>query len=291
MALQNKKIIYDLLFRTSAETLLEIARDPQALGRGHRILQCPTHLEPASPKSSSCPLRVARRWPVAVTAAGSPLAVPSFFPSRCSAVSFAVSSSRLEARLQPRPLRFHGNLKRSSTRIFASWLRQLFRNNWVVYSSAPSAVRSMFSAISGLIPTGSPYPITGWLPRPRDKITFRWRDSAHRNQKRLMTMPVEEFLRRFLLHVLPRGFVRIRNFGFLANRHRATLLPLCFRFSQSSGRKTSANRIGLLPIVRSLPHSGLARFAVGLCTSVERLSAAQTSSSFARHRVLRLCAA
>src|SRR3984885_15489908 len=49
-------------------------------------------------------------------------------------------------------------------------------------------------------------------------VTFRWRDSAHHNKKRLMTLPVDEFLRRFLLHLLPRGFMRIRNFGFLTNR-------------------------------------------------------------------------
>jgi hypothetical protein len=58
-------------------------------------------------------------------------------------------------------------------------------------------------------------------------VTFRWRDSAHGNKKRLMTLTVDEFLRRFLLHLLPRGFVRIRHFGFLANRRRANLLPLC----------------------------------------------------------------
>ena len=62
------------------------------------------------------------------------------------------------------------------------------------------------------------------------QVTFRWRDSAHGNQQRLMTLAVEEFLRRFLLHVLPPGFVRIRHFGFLAHRRRAALLPLCFRF-------------------------------------------------------------
>jgi len=50
-----------------------------------------------------------------------------------------------------------------------------------------------------------------------------------------MSLPVEEFLRRFLLHLLPRGFVRIRNFGFLANRHRATLLPLCCHLLASAG--------------------------------------------------------
>jgi hypothetical protein len=66
------------------------------------------------------------------------------------------------------------------------------------------------------------------------QVTFRWRDSAHGNKKRLMTLPVDEFLRRFLLHVLPRGFVRIRNFGFLANRRRAKLLPLCFQLLRRS---------------------------------------------------------
>jgi hypothetical protein len=61
------------------------------------------------------------------------------------------------------------------------------------------------------------------------KVTFRWRDSAHNNEQKLMTLSLDEFLLRFLLHVLPKGFVRIRNFGFLANRRRATLLPLCFQ--------------------------------------------------------------
>jgi Putative transposase len=60
------------------------------------------------------------------------------------------------------------------------------------------------------------------------KVTFRCRDSAHNNEQKLLTVSLDEFLRRFLLHLLPKGFVRIRNFGFLANRRRAALLPLCF---------------------------------------------------------------
>ena len=51
--------------------------------------------------------------------------------------------------------------------------------------------------------------------------------SAHKNKKRLMTLPVDEFLRRFLLHVLPRGLVRIRHYGFLSSRRRRELVPLC----------------------------------------------------------------
>jgi hypothetical protein len=60
------------------------------------------------------------------------------------------------------------------------------------------------------------------------QVTFRWRDSADHNQQKLMTLSLDEILRRFLLHLLPKGFVRIRHFGFLANRRRSTLLPLCF---------------------------------------------------------------
>jgi hypothetical protein len=71
-------------------------------------------------------------------------------------------------------------------------------------------------------------------------VTFRWRDSAHGNKKRLMTLSLDEFLRRFLLHLLPRGFVRIRNFGFLANRQRAQLLPLCFSLLRSSDSTSAA---------------------------------------------------
>jgi hypothetical protein len=59
--------------------------------------------------------------------------------------------------------------------------------------------------------------------------TFRWRDSAGGNKQKLLPLSVNEFLTRFLLHILPQGFVRIRNFGFLANRRRSTLLPLCFQ--------------------------------------------------------------
>jgi hypothetical protein len=60
------------------------------------------------------------------------------------------------------------------------------------------------------------------------QVIFRWRDSAHNNEQKFLPLSVDEFLRRFLLHLLPQGFVRVRNFGFLANRRRATRLPLCF---------------------------------------------------------------
>ncbi len=98
-------------------------------------------------------------------------------------------------------------------------------------------------------------------------VSFRWRDSAHGNKKRLMSLPVDEFLRRFLLHLLPRGFVRIRNFGFLANRQRATLLPLCFRLLKSATDPTTQ-----APRSQSLPKCPLCG---GPMHVIERLTPAQ----------------
>ena len=70
------------------------------------------------------------------------------------------------------------------------------------------------------------------------QVTFRWRDSAHHNEQKPMTLSLDEFLSRFLLHLLPKGFVRIRHFGFLANRRRATLLPLCAKRLGSGSPQT-----------------------------------------------------
>jgi hypothetical protein len=102
-------------------------------------------------------------------------------------------------------------------------------------------------------------------------VTLRWRDSAHGNKKRLMTLPVDEFLRRFLLHLLPRGFMRIRNFGFLANRRRAEFLPLCFRLLQPSDQPAADATSPVLPIhwLWQCP------LCSGTMHVVERLSAAQ----------------
>jgi Putative transposase len=105
-----------------------------------------------------------------------------------------------------------------------------------------------------------------------DDVIFRCRDSAHGNKKRLMTLPVDEFLRRFLLHLLPRGFVRIRNFGFLANRQRALLLPLCIRLLQGP-ENIPATSVAASP---DRPHSPWKCPVCGATMHVlERLSAAQ----------------
>jgi Putative transposase len=125
-------------------------------------------------------------------------------------------------------LRFFGACKPlSNPKEFASFTRTLFRDEWVVYAKRPF---------------GGPEHVLHYLARYTHRVaisnhrilnvtdtevSFQWKDYKHRSQRRVITLSHEEFLRRFLQHVLPRGFPRIRYFGFLANRRRGLLLPLC----------------------------------------------------------------
>jgi hypothetical protein len=170
-------------------------------------------------------------------------------------------------------LRFHGHLlPLAEPRAFASWLRLLFRNDWVVYSKRPFGGPEHVLRYLGAYTHRVAISNHRLVALAEGNVTFRWRDSAHGNKKRLMTLPVDEFLRRFLLHVLPRGFVRIRNFGFLANRRRANLLPLCVHLLNSQVRAAMAKPAPSEPRGLTLwkcPHCG------GEMKLVERFTAAQ----------------
>src|SRR5262249_25979143 len=125
-------------------------------------------------------------------------------------------------------LAFHGAcLALADKSAFSKFLRTLFRQDWVVYAKRPF---------------GGPEHVLHYLARYTHRVaisnhrlvdvtdtpvTFRWKDYAHHNKRRMMALTHEAFLRRFLEHVLPRGFPRIRYFGFLANRRRGACLPLC----------------------------------------------------------------
>jgi Putative transposase len=125
-------------------------------------------------------------------------------------------------------LRFHGLLRHLlQSGLFQSLIHQLFALRWVVYCKPPFGGPEQVLRYLGAYTHRVPISNHRLVSLQNDRVTFRWRDSAHKNKIRLLTLPVDEFLLRFLLHVLPRGFVRIRHFGFLAARRRTNLLPLC----------------------------------------------------------------
>jgi Putative transposase/Transposase zinc-binding domain len=231
LALQNKRVIYNLLFHASAATLLEIARDPRHLAAEigffsvlhtwDQRLQLHPHVHCVLAAGGLAPDH--SRW----ISSRRSFFLPIKVLSRVFRGKFVAG---LRSSFQKGALQFHGNLvPLAEQTTFASWLRLLFRHDWIVYAKRPfggpeHALRYL-SAYTHRVAISN----HRLVALSEGNVTFRWRDSAHGNQKRLMTLPVDEFLRRFLLHLLPRGFMRIRNFGFLANRRRALLLPLCFR--------------------------------------------------------------
>jgi hypothetical protein len=135
----------------------------------------------------------------------------------------------LKSAFQQGQLHLSGDLALlAQPKFFAAWLPPLFRKNWVVYSKPPFGGPEYVLQYLGRYTHRVAISNHRLVSLADGQVTFRWRDSAHHNQQKLMTLSLDEFLRRFLLHLLPKGFVRIRHFGFLANRRRSTLLPLCF---------------------------------------------------------------
>jgi hypothetical protein len=235
LALQNKRLIYGLLFRASGATLLEVARDPRHLGAEigffsvlhtwDQRLQHHPHVHCVIAAGGLAPDRAS--W----TSSRRTFFLPVKVLGR---VFRGKVVAGLKAAFREGKLEFHGHLAPlAEPRSFAAWLRCLFRHDWVVYSKPPFAGPEHALRYLGAYTHRVGISNSRLVALSDGKVIFRWRDSAHGNKKRVMGLPVDEFLRRFLLHLLPRGFVRIRNFGFLANRQRATLLPLCFRLLQS----------------------------------------------------------
>ena len=101
------------------------------------------------------------------------------------------------------------------------------------------------------------------------KVTFRWRDSAHHNKQRLLTVSINEFLRRFLLHILRPGFVRIRHYGLLAHRRHRELLPLCSRLLAEVAQPRRSPGSAARPPLWTCPICGGARVVRERLTPVQ----------------------
>ena len=274
LVLQNKKVLYALLFRASAETLLEVARDPRHLGAEigffsvlhtwsqklniHPHVHC---VVPAGGLSSDHTRWVRSRDNY-------------FLPKGVLREIFRGKFvDALKQAFQNGQLRFEGDLKLlAQSKIFAAWLRPLFRQDWVVYLKRPIGGTEYVLHYLGRYTHRVAISNHRLVSLTDGQVTFRWRDSAHHNEQKLLSLTVDEFLRRFLLHTLPKGFVRIRNFGFLANRKRATLLPLCFQLlgsEQQSQAEQHASSTEDCPDLWRCPKCG------GPMKVIERLSAAE----------------
>jgi hypothetical protein len=125
-------------------------------------------------------------------------------------------------------LQFHGSLQQlASPDTFSHFLWQLSHKDWVVYAKPP------FGGAEHVLNYLARYTHRVAISNHRlvayedQRVSFRWKDYAHGSKNKIMTVTAHEFLRRYLLHVLPKGLVRIRHFGLFANRSRAAALERC----------------------------------------------------------------
>jgi len=228
LALQNQKVVYHLLLRATAETLLQIAADPRHLGaqlgfltvlhtwgqnlHHHPHVHC---VVPGGGLSSQ-----GSRW----ISCRKNFFLPVRVLSRLFRGKFL---ALLQDAYRKGQLRFHGALAGwAEPSHFARLSKQLKKSDWVVYSKppfgGPEQVLTYLSRYTHRVAISN----SRRLSLRDGHVSFQWRDYRD-GQTKVMTLSAVEFLRRFLQHILPAGFVKIRHFGFLANRSRRDKLAQC----------------------------------------------------------------
>jgi Putative transposase/Transposase zinc-binding domain len=273
LALDNQREFYDLLFTASAQTLLEVAANPKHLGAeigmvgilhtwGQNLLLHP-HIHYAIPAGGLGLDH--QRW----VHPKYPFFLPVKVLSRVFRGKFIAGLKHLYRRKR---LRCAGPAALlASPRHFAKLLRRLHRQDWVVYAKpafggAPQVLRYLGRYTHRVAISNHRL-----LAFDGERVTFRYKDYAHGGEQRKMTLSGTEFLRRFFLHVLPKGFVRIRHFGFLANRFRAKQLVLCRELLAASSISPTQQNGAEPSSTWKCPHCGAAMKVL------QRLTTAQLS--------------
>jgi hypothetical protein len=232
VAMQNKRLLYGMLFEAASQTLMQVAANPRHLGAaeigvlavlhtwGQNLMHHP-HLHCVV--SGGGLSADATRW----IASKKHYFLPVRVLSRVFRNKFR---GLLQKAFRRGALEFFGELERlAEPPAFQRFLTAATKREWVVYAKRP------FQDISCVLKYLARYTHRVAIANSRllaygdGKVTFRYKDYAHQSQQRTMTLAAAEFIRRFLLHVLPDGFMRIRHYGYLANRHRREKLATCRR--------------------------------------------------------------
>ena len=250
IAFQNKATVYGILFRAAAETLRVIAADPRHLGAeigGVAVLhswgqamQHHPHVHCIVPGGGLSP--DGTRW-IACP--------PGFFLSVkvLGRLFRRLFLERLAQAFNAGALRFFGELAPlAEAEAFAVHCTALRPIDWVVYAKRPFGGPEQVLAYLGRYTHRVAIANSRLVGMADGKVSFRWRDYRREGRNKVMTLDAGEFMRRFLLHVLPTGFHRIRHFGLLANGHRTARLDLCRRLLAAQPAAEIAAAIGADPV-------------------------------------------
>jgi hypothetical protein len=229
IAYQNKEVVYNILFQATAETLRTIANDPKHLGAeigffavlhtwGSALMHHP-HLHCVVPGGGLSP--DCTRW--------IPCRPGFFLPVRVLSRLFRrLFLEHMRNAFDSDKLRFFASLENlRDRREFARYLESVSKSKWVVYAKPPFAGPEQVLDYVGRYTHRVAISNNRLLDIEGGQVSFRYKDYRNSNQQKTMTLSAEEFIRRFLLHVLPHGFHRIRYYGFLGNRFRQEKLARC----------------------------------------------------------------
>ena len=231
IACQNKKVVYSILFHVTAETLTTIAADPKPLGAqigffavlhswGQNLLFHP-HLHCVVPGGGPSP--DGQRW----LSCRPDFCLPVRVLSRLFRRLFLES---LQKAFDSGRLQFFGALEPLRERFaFVRHLARAKTSEWVVYAKRPFAGPQQVLDYVGRYTHRVAISNNRLLDIENDQVRFQWKDYRTGDEVKTMTLSADEFIRRFLLHILPNGFQRIRYYGFLGNRGRHEKLDQCRR--------------------------------------------------------------
>ncbi len=260
LALQNKRVVYGILFRAAAQTLLEIAADPKHLGArigclmvlhtwGQNLMHHP-HVHAIVTGGGLSP--DGSRW---IHGKQSKRRKPFFAPGEIvSRVFRGKFIDSLKQAFRCGKLEFHGRLNSlGDEAAFEQLLNKTVRHDWVVYAkrpfSSPACVLKYLARYTHRVAISIPR-----LVELRDgRVSFRYKDYSDKQQSKVLPLSSSEFIRRFLMHTLPSGFVRIRYYGFLANRYRNERLEKCRRLLGVTCEPTSTIQEAHSPAENSDP--------------------------------------
>jgi hypothetical protein len=229
IAFQNKAVVYGILFKAAAETLRIIAADPKHLGAEigmvavlhtwGQALQHHPHIHCVVPGGG--PSADGTTWVACRPGFFLPVKVLSRLHRRLflTLLQAAFDGGRLQFFSDLAPL--------AEPAAFAAFLKPLRHIPWVVYAKRPFGGPEQVLEYLGRYTHRVAIANSRLVDLTDSRVGFLWKDYRHHDKRKVMTLAVDEFIRRFLLHILPAGFHRIRHYGYLANGHRVAKLALC----------------------------------------------------------------
>jgi hypothetical protein len=274
LALENRVALYDLLFQSAAATLREVSANPKRLGAqvgvlmvlhtwGQNLHHHPHVHAVVTGGGLSCDVhgnvRESPRW----VSCRKGFFLPVRVLSRVFRSKYLEGLRKL---FDAGQLKLPGRWQELADPLaFSRWLMPLYRQDWVVYAKRPF---------------GGPTQVLKYLARythrvaisnsrlvdvSNGRVSFRYKDYADDHRTKTMTLSADEFLRRFMQHVLPKGFVKVRHYGLLSNRCREDRLALCRRLllveNVRAASSEGAAEKDPIEAIRCCPHCGSRRLA------------------------------